>query len=133
MDPHDYTDTTAAKNNSSSESLLQKPESIAKMQKIENKLKRLADLGDINTSKQTQIYMDALGELAVINPQMGPILKLVQSGMSASFQSAANLSFEKNKTQSDPTEGITDKDAQVKIKNYERVIKELKKQLGCYK
>ena len=33
----------------------------------------------------------------------------------------------------DPTEGITDKDVQQKIKNYERVIKEIKKQLACYK
>ena len=55
------------------------------MAKIENKLKRLADLGDINTSKQTQIYLDALGELATMNPQMAPILKLVQSGMNTSF------------------------------------------------
>lgn len=28
---------------------------------------------------------------------------------------------------------MTDKDVQTKIKNYERVIKEMKKQLACYK
>lgn len=37
------------------------------------------------------------------------------------------------KREKDPTEGITDKDIQMKIKNYERVIKEVKKQLACYK
>ena len=64
--PHDYTDAVGAK--SSVDSLLYSPDTRAKMSKIENKLKRLADLGDINTSKQTQIYLDALGELAVLNP-----------------------------------------------------------------
>jgi len=33
----------------------------------------------------------------------------------------------------DPAEGVTDKDGQQKIKNYERVIKEIKKQIACYK
>jgi len=56
------------------------------MTKIENKLKRLTDLGDINTSKQTQIYLDALGELSQINPHMSSVLTLIQTGMSQSFQ-----------------------------------------------
>jgi len=47
--PHDYTDDVGKKN--SVESLIYSPDSRAKMSKIENKLKRLADLGDINTNK----------------------------------------------------------------------------------
>lgn len=82
--PHDYTDAGGAKSSVDS-SLLYSPDSKAKMTKIENKLKRLADLGDINTSKQTQIYLDALGDLASVNPQMAPILNLVRSGMNTSF------------------------------------------------
>ena len=64
--PHDYEDTAAAKQGA--DSLIYSPNSQAKMVKIENKLKRLADLGDINAGKQTQIYLDALGELAQMNP-----------------------------------------------------------------
>ena len=37
------------------------------------------------------------------------------------------------KKERDPTEGISDKEIQQKVKNYERVIKEVKKQLACYK
>ena len=44
------------------------PQAQAKLVKTENKLKRLADLGDINASKQTQIYLDALGDVAQANP-----------------------------------------------------------------
>ena len=40
------------------------------MLKVENKLKRLADLGDINATKQTQIYIDALGDVADSNPEV---------------------------------------------------------------
>lgn len=66
MAPHDYEDTAAAKQGV--DLLIYSPNSQAKMVKIENKLKRLADLGDINAGKQTQIYLDALGELAQMNP-----------------------------------------------------------------
>jgi hypothetical protein len=38
------------------------------MKKIENKLKRLADLGDINATKQTQIYLEALTDVGKANP-----------------------------------------------------------------
>ena len=38
------------------------------MKKLENKLKRLVDLGDINGSKQTQIYLDVLSDVGKTNP-----------------------------------------------------------------
>ena len=38
-----------------------------------------------------------------------------------------------SRQRSDPTEGISDEQVKQKIKNYERVIKEIKKQLSCYK
>jgi len=72
------------------------------MTKIENKLKRLTDLGDINTSKQTQIYLDALGELSQINPQMSSVLTLIQTGMSQSFQYASFAPAERP-CKTDPT------------------------------
>ena len=40
------------------------------MKKIENKLKRLADLGDINANKQTQIYLEALTEVGKAHPEV---------------------------------------------------------------
>ena len=82
--PHDYEDTVPSKQGV--DSLIYSPNSQAKMAKIESKLKRLADLGDINAGKQTQIYLDALGELAQMNPQMNSVLQLIQAGMSQSFQ-----------------------------------------------
>ena len=44
------------------------------MKKIENKLKRLADLGDINATKQTQIYLEALIDVGKANPQIASVL-----------------------------------------------------------
>ena len=40
---------------------------------------------------------------------------------------------EKSAPPRDPTEGINDDEIAQKIKNYERVIKELKKSVSCYK
>lgn len=51
------------------------------MVKIQNKLKRLADLGDINATKQTQIYIDALADVAESNPQVADVLTLIKSGL----------------------------------------------------
>ena len=48
------------------------------MKKIENKLSRLADLGDINATKQTQIYLDALGDIGQANPEVASVLSLIQ-------------------------------------------------------
>lgn len=53
----------------------------AAIKKIESRLKRLADLGDINATKQTQIYMDALTEVGKQNPQIAAVLDLVQQGI----------------------------------------------------
>jgi len=59
------------------------------MLKIENKLKRLADLGDINASKQSEILLDALGDVAHHNPQVSSVLVLIQSGLQQSLQQAS--------------------------------------------
>lgn len=59
------------------------------MKKIENKLKRLADLGDINATKQTQIYLDALADVGKANPQLASVLSMVQSGLSQSISAQA--------------------------------------------
>ena len=58
----------------------------ATMKKIENKLKRLNDLGDINASKQTQIYLDALTDIGQANPQVASVLSLIQTGLAHSMQ-----------------------------------------------
>lgn len=83
--PHDYADTVVAKNILDSQAKQfeqpQKPETSASMKKIENKLKRLADLGDINATKQNQIYMEALTEVAKSNPEVANVLSLVQAGL----------------------------------------------------
>ena len=52
------------------------------MKKIENKLQRLADLGDINATKQTQIYLEALTDVGKANPQIASVLTLIQTGLS---------------------------------------------------
>lgn len=74
MAAHDYTDEVRAKTNDSQQF---SPDTQTKMFKLQNKLKRLADLGDINTNKQTKIYLDALVELAQINPQVASVLTLI--------------------------------------------------------
>ena len=63
---------------------------------------------------------------------MASVLELIKAGLGTQIANAAT-SIDAGKTKSDPTEGITDKNALQKIKNYERVIKEIKKQLACYK
>ena len=85
--PHDYTDS---KNRVSTDGQLQvtqtmQPQHTAALKKVENKLKRLADLGDINASKQTQIYLEALGEVGRTNPHLSSLLELVQTGLSQQF------------------------------------------------
>ena len=101
------------------------------MKKIENKLQRLADLGDINATKQTQIYLEALVDVGKANPQIASVLSLIQSGLAQQLKSGHGEHAQSKPR--DPTEGITDTEVKQKIKNYERVIKEIKKQLACYK
>ena len=135
--PQDYTDTISGKEQ------VEKPplyaaeanvQSSTSMKKIENKLKRLVDLGDINATKQTQIYMDALTDVGKANPQVASVLELIKAGLGTQIANATSYaSIDGQRAKADPTEGITDKNALQKIKNYERVIKEIKKQLACYK
>ena len=84
-------------------------ETSAAIKKIENRLKRLADLGDINAAKQTQIYMEALSAVAEENPHVAQVLDLVQRGITAQLNQQNLASFDKKRDR-DPTEGITDKD-----------------------
>lgn len=92
----------------------------------------MADLGDINQAKQTQIYLEALKTVGKENPHLSNVLELVGQGLALQINQQSMQSVDKRRDK-DPTEGITDKEIQVKIKNYERVIKEIKKQLACYK
>ena len=57
------------------------------MKKIENKLQRLADLGDINATKQTQIYLEALVDVGKANPQVASVLNLIQAGLNQQIKS----------------------------------------------
>ena len=63
------------------------------MKKIENKLQRLADLGDINATKQTQIYLEALGDVGKANPQIASVLTLIQTGLSQQIKAASQQSI----------------------------------------
>ena len=104
------------------------------MKKLENKLKRLIDLGDVNGSKQTQIYLDVLTDVGKANPQVASVLSLVKAGLKYQIESKQSASDNAPIAKpQDPTEGVTDEAVRQKIKNYERVIKETKKQLTCYK
>ena len=66
-------------------------------------------MGDINATKQTQIYLDALGDIGEANPQVASVLNLIKNGLSQAQQNQS-LQVEQTKTKVDPTEGITDKD-----------------------
>ena len=46
---------------------------------------RLADLGDINATKQTQIYLDALSDIGQANPEVSKVLQMIQAGLGQSI------------------------------------------------
>ena len=81
-----------------------------------------------------QIYLDALTDVGRAIPKAETVLDLIKNGITEYIQNISSKSQEeKSAPPKDPTEGINDNDIAQKIKNYERVIKELKKSVSCYK
>ena len=66
-------------------------------------------------------------------PKAETVLDLIKNGITEYISNISKSHEDKGAAPRDPTKVINDNEIAQKIKNYERVIKELKKSVSCYK